>query len=47
MSDAGFGTIFVSVKIEEKQELWESLCDCAVGFEVFILLFFFLHTGMG
>ena len=32
MSDAGFGTIFVSVKIEEKQGMWESLCDCAVGF---------------
>ena len=32
MSDAGFGTIFVSVKIEEKQGLWESLCDYKVGF---------------
>ena len=25
MSDAGFGTIFVSVTIEEKQGLWESV----------------------
>ena len=39
MSDAGFGTIFVSVKIEEKQGLWESLCDYAMGIEV--LFFFF------
>ena len=23
MSDVGFGTIFVSLKTEEKQELWE------------------------
>ena len=40
MSDAGFGTIFVSVKIEEKQGLWESLCDYKVGFG-FLGFFFF------
>ena len=32
---------FVFVKTKEKQELWESLCDCAVGFEVFFLFNFF------
>ena len=42
MSDAGFGTIFVSVKTEEKQELWESLYDRVVGFKVFFF-FFFTH----
>ena len=49
MSDVGFGTIFVSLKTEEKQELWESLCDYAMGIEVllffiFFLLFFFFNS---